>query len=147
MHQFSLTSSFSADRLFDTIEIPPYGAVISSLNGSTGLDWYVNYLNASEGGKQQPILNFKVLRGCSSTSWIRISDSKTKLVVTRPPKLPYDQLPRICLYRGTVVEDRIIGFVYSKDDQSIQDDKFYLLDLSNNSSGYSQIGNFHMYRI
>lgn len=137
----------SNDRLFDTIEIPPYGAVVSSLNGSTGLDWSVNYLNSSEGSTQQPILNFKVLRGCSSTSWIRVSDTKTSLVVIRPPKMPYDQMPKICLYRGTVVGDRVIGFVYSKDDQNLQDDKFYLLDLSNRSSGYSQIGNFHMYRL
>ena len=93
------------------------------------------------------ILNveLQIIRGCSSTEWVRSTVDTdvgtvrgtggteggmqgTKLTVStgslglkakiiKPPKIPYDQKPTLCVYRGFVSStdiNRVIGRVYTK---------------------------------
>lgn len=98
--------------------------MISHTNGSTGQDWK-DSSRVQPSGVPMLSLEFSVLRGCSFTKWVQshISTAKGKPVmsaqVVRPPKPHhYDQLPRICLYRGVVLGSRVIGSVYSRGSQA-----------------------------
>eukprot|EP00981_Chlorochromonas_danica_P009073 scaffold2470_cov158-Ochromonas_danica.AAC.13 len=113
-----------SEALLDEIIIPAFGPVISHTNGSTGQDWK-DSTRVQPSGAPMLSLEFSVLRGCSFTKWVQshISTANGKPVmsaqVVRPPKSHhYDQLPRICLYRGVVLGSRVIGSVYSRGSQA-----------------------------
>jgi hypothetical protein len=115
----------------DIINIPSYGPVTTAMNGSTGLEWrsslfrdptihtethrdHENGTNAIIDGHL--ILEFRVLRGCSATKWLR--DAATgvmRVEITRPPKQAFDQLPKVVIYRGQILGNRIVGNVYIED--------------------------------
>lgn len=54
--------------------------------------------------KNEYLIELNVIRGCSSTEWVKGRGRDTKALTARivkPPQLPYyDQRPTLCIYRG-----------------------------------------------
>jgi len=77
----------------------------TEIPGSKGLSWSFD----------EEQLSMKILRGTSSTEYIRDNSGKLSSVkVTRPPtKGPYDRTPTMVNYRGYLLGDRIIGDVFT----------------------------------
>ena len=77
----------------------------TEIPGSKGLSWSFDAES----------IEMKILRGTSSTEYIRDNSGKLSSVkVTRPPpKGPYDRTPTMVNYRGYLLGDRIIGDVFT----------------------------------
>ena len=111
-----------SEPLRDSLTFPSYGPLACAVNGSTGLDWKVVSLDGSSDPSSskvpvQCIFEFSILRGCSSTRWLRSSASPEKLTVqiVRPPKtLGSDQLPTTVRYKGSYDGDEIVGKVFAR---------------------------------
>jgi hypothetical protein len=57
----------------------------------------------------------RIVRGCKSTEWVKDKFGRSQAKVIRPPPVPHDQKPTNCVYRGDVLGNRIIGYVYATD--------------------------------
>jgi hypothetical protein len=77
----------------------------TEIQGSKGISWTFDAES----------IEMKILRGTSSTEYIRDNSGKLSSVkVTRPPtKGPYDRTPTMVNYRGYLLGDRIIGDVFT----------------------------------
>jgi hypothetical protein len=151
--------------LLDAITIPPplsssssYQTTIqSSLNGSIGQDWSYYLQPATDENAQVICFECHILRGISQTKWVRnpyyhytghsiastsnsvpsIAVNPLVVSVIRPPKAPYDQLPTHCIYRGEVIDDKIIrGKVYTTSSNG-----------NNQEKNMRCIGIFEMYKL
>eukprot|EP01038_Epipyxis_sp_PR26KG_P014891 gene14891-20026_t len=103
-----------SESLRDMVTLPPYGPIRSNVPGSTGMSWKV--INEDNG-----TIELRLIRGCSSTTWSRSPSGQMTASVTRPPKPPHDQLPTNCIYRGVILGNRIVGYVY-KENNSFQNE-------------------------
>jgi hypothetical protein len=126
-----LRSSLS-DFYMDTISFPSFGSLSSSLSGSKGTEWgtkkrlkeetegvdsEVFTLPRSGADSEEIEVEFNVIRGCSSTEWMKGQGRHEKTITARiikPPKEAYEQRPTLCTYTGVLTSPRSIrGYVYS----------------------------------
>lgn len=121
----------------DTISFPSFGSLSSSLSGSKGTEWGTKKRSKEESGEGDDLeafaisrsgvdsnpdseeyeVEFNVIRGCSSTEWMKGQGRQEKTITARiikPPKEAYEQRPTLCTYTGVLTSPNSIrGYVYS----------------------------------
>lgn len=120
----------------DTISFPSFGSLSSSLSGSKGTEWVTKKRSKEESregeeGEDLEVFDlphsdadsegyeveFNVIRGCSSTEWMKGQGRHEKTITARiikPPKEAYEQRPTLCTYTGVLTSPNSIrGYVYS----------------------------------
>ena len=133
--------SILSDPFLDTISVPSFGSLSSSLSGSKGMEWAakrreVEHEKCTGDSQSSPwpsaVINkavvrkafeeydveFNLIRGCSSTEWMRGQGKFEKTMTARiikPPKNASEQRPTLCTYTGVLLSPvNIKGFVFSK---------------------------------
>ena len=70
-----------------------------------------------KGGFDEYAVEFNIVRGCSSTEWMKGQGRNEKVITARiikPPKEAFEQKPTLCTYEGTLTsEEYIEGVVFS----------------------------------
>lgn len=135
-----------SDPFLDKISVPSFGSLSSIISGSKGMDWAAKRREVVADGDsheqctgdsessswpsgeartgvvrkafEEYDVEFNLIRGCSSTEWMRGEGKFEKTMTARiikPPKNASEQRPTLCIYTGVLLSPvSIKGFVFSK---------------------------------
>lgn len=102
------TGILNEQKMIDRIILQEREQIFSELSGSKGLSWSHNKTDTVGLG-----FEMKILRGTSTTDYVRDNGKLISVKVTRPPANSFHQRPTLVVYRGFSIGDRIIGDVYT----------------------------------